>query len=169
MGSNVLILPAGRHTRKTQPLVGIVIQARQTSQRFPGKSMAKLDGKPVLQHVIERCKQINVSKKLNKIIVVAVPDTDESEPLIQLAAQFGIENFCGSEDNVLERYYEAAKFFKLDHIMRITADCPLINPIICAELLDLHIWRKCDYSSNSWPKRTYPKGLDCEVFTFDCL
>jgi len=131
--------------------------------------MALLAGKPVLQHVIERCKDIKISLKFNKLIIVVAPDTNESEPLINLATKLGVENFCGSEDNVLERYYHAAQFFKLNHIMRITADCPLINPVICTEVLDLHIWRKCDYTSNIHPKRTFPRGLDCECFTFDCL
>lgn len=139
------------------------------SKRFPGKVLAPLAGRPVLQHVIEKCEKIKVPANFNKLIIVAVPDKDESEPILQLLVDLEIENFCGSEDNVLERYYGAAQFFKLDVIMRITADCPMINPIVCSEVLDLLIWRKCDYTSNIYPTRTYPKGLDCECFTFECL
>src|SRR5689334_2890846 len=99
--------------------IGIIIQARATSKRFPNKVMEMLYGKPVLQHVIERAKQIRGEKNNNPDhIIVAVPDMDESEPLLELISQCGVENFCGSENNVLERYYQAAKFFKLDFIVR---------------------------------------------------
>lgn len=150
---------------KYEPNIGVIIQARMTSERFPGKSMALIHGKPMLEYVIRRCKKIS---HVNKIIV-AVPDTPESEPMLALAKRLGVSNFCGSEKNVLERYYHAAKFFKLDLIMRITADCPLINPVVCTQVLELALWRKTDYCSNIHPTRTYPKGLDCEVFTFDTL
>lgn len=131
--------------------------------------MALLAGKPVLQHVIERCKQIKVADNCDKKIIVAVPDTPESEPMLQLVDQLDVHNFCGSENNVLERYYQAAQFFKLNVIMRITADCPLINPLVCEEVLNIFATDRVDYASNVYPKRTFPKGLDCEVFSFECL
>ena len=152
--------------------IGVVIQARMTSKRFPGKSMAMLDGKPLIQHVIERCKLIRGPIKVLKpiTVVVAVPDAPESEPLLHhVTDKMGVTNFCGSEDNVLERYMACANFFKFDVIMRITADCPLIDPQICSEVLQLLMWRKVDYASNCHQDRTFPKGLDCEVFTYDCL
>lgn len=139
------------------------------STRFPGKVLAPLARKPVLQHVIEKCEQIKVPLRYNKLIIVAVPDKPESESIGQLLIDLEIEHFCGDEDNVLQRYYHCAKFFNLDIIMRITADCPMLNPVVATEVLDLLIWRKCDYTSNIYPTRTYPKGLDCECFTFDCL
>jgi spore coat polysaccharide biosynthesis protein SpsF (cytidylyltransferase family) len=151
--------------------IGIVIQARMTSKRFPGKSLELINGKSVLQHVIERCKLIRAPGKIKKTIkvIVAVPDMPQSEPLGQLAAKLGVDHFCGPEGNVLERYYGAASFFNLDIIVRITADCPLIDPKICSEVLQLLMWRKVDYASNCHKERTFPKGLDCEVFTFECL
>jgi spore coat polysaccharide biosynthesis protein SpsF len=127
--------------------------------------MALLAGKPVLQHVIERCKLI----KWKKQIILATPDTPESEPMLQLAEQLGVKHFCGSEDNVLERYYGAATFYELTKIVRITADCPLISPEICTEVIDLLELGEYDYVSNVYPKRNFPKGLDCEAFTFECL
>lgn len=154
------------------PCTGIIIQARQTSKRFPGKSLAPLGGKPILQHVIEAAKQIKGNKKYpDPFIIIAVPDTGESEPLLELANSLGVTNSCGSEENVLERYYKTAKFFKLDYIVRLTADCPLLHPKICSEVLQLLQWRKdkCDYVSNSFPEKTFPKGWDCEAFTMDCL
>src|SRR4029077_1611731 len=149
--------------------IGIVIQARMTSIRFPGKSMYPLLGKPVLQHVIERAKFIRGPKKSKLTVVVAVPDTVASEPMLQLAEHMGVQNFCGTEHNVLKRYYDTAKFFKFDVIMRITADCPFIDPKVCSEVLQLLIWRKLDYASNVYPERSYPQVLDCEAFTFDTL
>lgn len=150
--------------------IGIIIQARMGSKRFSGKVMQHLYGKPVLQHVVERCKQIRGEKGNNPDhVIVAVPDEDASEPLLQLAQSLGVENFCGSELNVLDRYYQAAKFFNLDYIVRITSDCPMINPIVSSEVLQLLLWRKLDYCSNCYPSRSYPKGYDTEAFTFDCL
>lgn len=151
--------------------IGIVIQARMTSKRFPGKSLALLAGKPVIEHVVNRAKLIRGPIKIRAPIkvIVAVPDTPESEPLLETIARLGADNFCGPEDNVLERYMGAANCFKLDVIMRITGDCPLIDPKVCSEVLQLLLWRKLDYASNVHPERTFPKGLDCEVFTYDAL
>lgn len=151
------------------PLIGIVIQARMTSHRFPGKSMALLGGKPVIQWTMERAKAIRVPKNHKSICILAVPDTDASEPMIELADSLNFTNFCGSEINVLKRYYDCALFFKLDYIVRITGDCPFIDPVVCSQVIQLLIWRKLDYTSNVFPKRTYPKGLDCEAFTMDAL
>jgi spore coat polysaccharide biosynthesis protein SpsF (cytidylyltransferase family) len=156
--------------KSTRPLeIGIIIQARMTSNRFPGKPMALLLGKPVIQWTIERAKQIRVPKKANKKVILAVPDTMESEPMLVFAEQLGIENSCGSELNVLKRFYDTARFFNLDVIMRITGDCPFIDPVVCNGVLQLLLWRKLDYTSNVYPKRTFQRGLDCECFTRDAL
>lgn len=166
--NNVIILPKKKKIEK--PKVGVIIQARMTSNRFPGKSMAILHGKPVIQWTMERAKRIRVSAKGEKpLVVLAVPDTDESEPMLVLADKLKVENFCGAEFNVLERYYSTARYFRFDYVIRITGDCPFIDPRVCSEVIQLLIWRKLDYASNCFPERTYPKGLDCEAFTFDAL
>jgi spore coat polysaccharide biosynthesis protein SpsF (cytidylyltransferase family) len=153
-----------------QTRIGVVIQARMTSQRFPGKSLAILKGKPVIQWTMERAKKIRGGRgNVKPFVVLAVPDTDDSEMMIQLAESLGVGNFCGDENNVLKRYYDCAIFFNFDVIMRLTGDCPFIDPRVCSEILQLLLWRKLDYCSNVFPKRTYPKGLDCEVFTMDAL
>ena len=171
--SNIIELrPKTKRPYGPDASIGVIIQARMTSERFPGKVLAMLDGKPVIQHVIERCKAIRAPKKVIKpiIVVVAVPDTPESEPLLNVVTdELGVANYCGPENNVLERYYGAASFFKFDVIMRITADCPILDPNIASEVLQLLIWRKVDYTSNCHEQRTFPKGLDCEAFTFECL
>lgn len=161
----LIIGAATPRTSEQRRKVAVIIQARMTSARFPGKSMAVLRGKPVLQWVIERCQEM----KTTDHIIVAVPDAPESEPMLQLIKKLDVDNFCGSELNVLERYYYAAKFFNLDVIVRVTADCPFIQPKICDEIVQLLIWRKCDYVCNFFPKATYQKGLECEAFTFDAL
>lgn len=164
------ILGQRRKGHDASTSIGVIVQARMTSKRFPGKSMAMLNGKPVIQHVLERAKLIRAPIRFKKPkVVVATPDTPESEPILALAHSMGIDNFCGAENNVLERYFEAARLFKFNIIVRITADCPLINPKLCSEVLQLLIWRKVDYASNCHEQRTFPKGLDCEVFTYDCL
>ncbi len=150
--------------REKKPNIGVIVQARMTSRRFPGKSMALLLGKPVLERVLERVITIPNTKT-----VLAVPDTSESEPMLDLASKMGVDNFCGSELNVLNRFLNASKFFKFDYIVRITADCPFIDPRVCQECINLLLFRKLDYCSNIFPNRTFPQGLDCEVFTFDCL
>jgi len=150
--------------RDKKPRIGVIVQARMTSRRFPGKSMALLLGKPVLERVLERVITIPDTKT-----VIAVPDTPESEPMIELASKMGVDNFCGSELNVLNRYLKTAKYFKFDYIVRITGDCPFIDPRVCKECIDLLLFRKLDYCSNVFPNRTFPQGLDCEVFSFDCL
>lgn len=153
-----------RKRTKDKPKIGIIVQARMTSKRFPGKSMALLLGKPVLMRVLERVKTIPDAK-----VILAAPDTDASEPMLELADKMGVDNFCGSELNVLSRFFGCARFFKFEYIVRITADCPFIDPRVCKECIDLLLFRKLDYCSNIFPNRTYPQGLDCEVFTFDCL
>jgi len=131
--------------------------------------MAILDGKPVIEHVLERARSIRASHNYNVETIVVVPDTDESEPIIAHADKMGISNFCGDELNVLKRYYDCAIYFGFDYVVRVTGDCPFIDPKVGSEVLQLLLWRKLDYVSNTYPKRTYPKGLDVEAFTMDAL
>ena len=155
---------------KPKSRLGLIVQARMTSTRFPGKPMALLMGKPVLQWVLERVSLVRGPKNAHPIqVVLAVPDDPLSEPMLELADSMNIGNFLGSETNVLERFYQCAVFFNFDYIMRITADCPFIDPVVCSQVYQLLTWRKLDYTSNVYPKRTHPKGLDCEAFSFDCL
>lgn len=163
MAQVIKLLPK-RKKQKEKPRIGVIVQARMTSKRFPGKSMALLLGVPVLKRVLERVKTIPDTET-----IIAVPDTPESEPMLELADHMGVSNFCGSELNVLSRFLGAARLFQFQYIMRVTADCPFIDPRVCKECIDLLLFRKLDYCSNIFPNRTFPQGLDCEVFTFDCL
>ena len=135
---------------------GIIVQARMNSTRFPGKVMALLDGQPVLWHVLTRAKQIGPP------VIVAAPCQPESEPIVELAQALKCGIFLGDEQDVLGRYAAAAKAFGLDIIMRITADCPRLDPDVCKEILGFV--PGAAYASNVMP-RTYERGLDCEAFT----
>jgi len=145
-----------------------IIQARTGSSRLPEKVMKKLHDKTVLSHVIERVKQSNLID--NIIIATTIHERDdiiEEEAVIN-----DVLLFRGSEDDVLARYYLAAKKNKSDVIIRITSDCPLIDPNVIDEIVDFYL--KNDYeivtnASIDISKRTYPRGLDIEVFSFNEL
>lgn len=141
-----------------------VIQARMGSHRLPGKVMMDLHGKPVVQHVIDRIKKV----PLAGTIYLAHPEGDDELKNIALAS--GIKSYAGSEHNVLDRFYQLAAQELPDLVMRITADCPLIDPVICNQVLVMAMRTKAHYVSNvPKDKRTFPKGLDCEVFNFPML
>ena len=130
------------------------------SSRFPGKVMADIGGVPVIWHVLRRCLDIEGSD----VVILAVPDERRSTMIAQVAQLLGISVFRGPEYDVLLRYLGAARAFELEVIMRITGDCPCLNPKICSEVLALAKRPGIHYASNVYPKRTYERGLDCEAF-----
>lgn len=141
----------------------VIVQARMGSHRLPGKVMADLAGKPVLWHVLTRAMRI----KGADMVLLAVPDESASDQLEALARSLEIATFRGSEHDVLGRYYGAARSVNADHIVRITADCPLFDPHVASVVLEAIMptpKRTIDYASNVLP-RTFEKGLDCEAFT----
>lgn len=140
--------------------VGIIVQARMTSTRFPGKPMALLHGRPVLWHVL------TAALKIGPTVILAVPCQPISLPMVELGSDMGCAIYTGTENDVLRRYNSAATCFELDVIMRITADCPKLDPDVCKRVLDAV--PTADYASNVRP-RTYEKGLDCEAFTRGAL
>jgi spore coat polysaccharide biosynthesis protein SpsF (cytidylyltransferase family) len=144
---------------------GIIIQARMTSKRFPGKTLRLLAGKPVLERVIERARLV----PFVDTVIVAFPAADESIPIYQLCNSLGVACASGSETDVLGRIYDAATMYGIDTIIRITGDCPFFDPVVAGEVLALLKAENLDYCSNVFPKRTYPKGFDVEVFSYDCL
>lgn len=147
--------------------IGAIIQARTSSTRFPNKVLKELpydSGINVLQQVIKRLKK---SHEINEIIV-ATSEDNEDEEIVKIAEKESIKWFRGSRKNVLERYYLAAKESDLDIIVRITSDCPCIDPEIVDLVIAEHIKTHTDYTSNCLVK-TYPHGLDTEVFNFNVL
>lgn len=145
-------------------MIAAIIQARMGATRLPGKVMKTLNGKPMLWHIVKR---LNYSKKIEKIII-ATTDKDEDKVIAKFAEDEGIDFYCGSSEDVLDRYYQAARKFGAGHIVRITADCPMIDPEVVDKVIDFYLTKKCDYASNTI-KPTMPDGLDTEVFSFQAL
>ena len=141
-----------------------MIQARMTSTRFPGKVLKTIAGKPMLWYVVNR---VRTAKKIGDVVVAT--STDPSDDFIEDYCKSNkIKYFRGDLDNVLKRYYETAKKFNADAIVRITSDCPLIDGKLIDEGIKEFMRSDCDYLSNT-VKRTFPRGFDFEIFTFDAL
>ncbi len=147
--------------------LGIIIQARMGSSRLPGKILKKLPekgGRTALEHVVRRCLMV---KEASEVIVATT--TEEADLMVvNEAARLGVRSFRGSEDDVLERYYLAAKAAGLEAVMRITSDCPCHDPEVLGDMVRKFIGSRADYVSNT-VTRSYPHGLDAEVFTFEAL
>jgi spore coat polysaccharide biosynthesis protein SpsF len=146
--------------------IAAIIQARMGSTRLPGKVLIKICGKTVLEHVVDRVGQ---SKMINDIIIATT--TNIKDDVIEAEAdRLGVKVFRGSEEDVLSRYYEAAVKFEADIIIRITSDCPLIDPRIVDKMIGRYLEKKgeIDYLSNT-VDRTFPRGLDAEIFAFEIL
>ncbi len=144
-----------------------IIQARTGSSRLPGKVLLNLEGKPVLLRVIDRVLE---SDRINRV-VVATTISPEDQQICDLVEGYddSVSVFRGSQDDVLERYYLAAKEAGADAVVRITSDCPLIDPQVIDKVIGAFLKEKKDYTANILGKRTYPQGLDTEVFTFKAL
>jgi spore coat polysaccharide biosynthesis protein SpsF len=144
-----------------------IVQARMGSTRLPGKVMLDLEGLPILVRVINRLRR---AAALHEIVIAT--STQPSDAIIsELCHQNGWNCFRGSEDDVLDRYYFTAVRSKADVIVRITSDCPLIEPSIVDRVVQEFLERQpsIDYASNCLPPRTFPQGLDTEVLRFDVL
>ncbi|MDY0883191.1 UDP-2,4-diacetamido-2,4,6-trideoxy-beta-L-altropyranose hydrolase [Dongia soli] len=147
-------------TQDTRLRTAVIIQARNGSTRLPGKVLGALGGRTVLEHVLTRCRAIHGVDT----VVCATTDKASDDPVAAEATRLGFEVFRGDESDVLSRYLGAARHVDADIIMRVTADCPLIDPAICAAVLRLRHETDADYASNNMP-RSFPHGLDCEAFT----
>ena len=141
-----------------------IIQARYDSTRFPGKILKKINNKSILEIIIKR---LSISENISKIIV-ACSDNKNDIKVINLCKKLKIDFFVGSEHDVLERFYKASIKFKGLNILRITADCPLIDWIIVDKIINNFFSRNVDYASNINPP-TFPDGFDAEIFTFKAL
>ncbi|HEY9691113.1 MAG TPA: glycosyltransferase family protein [Oculatellaceae cyanobacterium] len=146
-----------------------IIQARMGSTRLPGKVMNQLCDKTVLAHVITRVKACSLVDE----VVVATTTASADDVIVTEAEKCGAKSFRGSEANVLERYYLAAKEHQAEVVVRVTSDCPLFDPQVLGKMLaDFQNKTtqgiKVDYLSNTL-SRSYPIGLDAEIFTFNAL
>jgi len=150
-------------------VIAAIVQARMGSTRLPGKVLMNLAGKPILWHVITRLQHASLLDR----ICVATTIENEDDRVEEACRIWNIPVYRGSRDDVLSRYYECAKRIgmqrgKEDYIVRITADCPLIDPAIVDILIEKALHGHYDYVSNTDPP-TFPDGLDVEVFRFEVL
>ena len=141
-----------------------IIQARYNSTRFPGKVVKKINNKTILEILIRR---LSRSKHITKIIV-ACSNNPNDKAIETICRKLGVNYFIGSENDVLNRFYHAAKKYRGINIARITADCPLIDPNIVDDVISNFFFKNVDYASNVNPP-TFPDGLDVEVFKFSVL
>jgi len=144
-----------------------IIQARMGSTRLPGKVLMDLEGRTILDRVVTRAGR---AKKLAEVMV-ATTDLPEDDAIVDECARLGVRCFRGSSDDVLDRYYRAAAAAEAEGIVRITSDCPLIDP----EIIDDLLWYldesplPVDYHSNILDYRTFPRGLDVEYVSWSTL
>src|SRR5690606_26644314 len=141
-----------------------IIQARAGSRRLPGKVLADLCGAPLLQRVVERAGRVPGVDR----VAVATTDAPADAAVEELCSRLGIPCFRGSESDVLDRYYQAAGQWTADRILRITADCPLLDPEVAGLVVSAAMDNDCDYAANINPP-TFPDGLDAEVMTRKAL
>lgn len=141
-----------------------VIQARMSSRRLPGKVLMPLLGVPMLARQVERVRR---ASNLDDLVVATSCDS-EDDSIAELCAGLDIDCHRGSLDDVLGRFYGAAQTAAADHVVRLTGDCPLIDPEVMDAVIALHLEGGFDYTSNAHPP-TYPDGLDVEVMRFACL
>jgi spore coat polysaccharide biosynthesis protein SpsF len=142
-----------------------IIQARCGSARLPGKVLMDIAGRPMFSRVVERTRQARMLTD----VVLATSTEQRDEPLATLAARLGVPCFRGSEVDVLGRFVGAAEAFNADLVVRLCADCPLLDGAVIDRIVRVFQDSKgIDYASNNL-ERTYPLGLDAEVFTRDAL
>lgn len=146
-------------------MITAIIQARISSTRLPRKVLLPLGGKTVLENVVERTRKA----RLVKDAIVATSQEESDDEIAALCKKKHIPCFRGSLEDVLDRYYQCAKTFSLEHICRVTADCPLIDPEIIDKAAKTYLEGKYDYVSTSYPVSTYPDGLDTEIVSFEAL
>lgn len=140
--------------------ISIIVQARTSSTRLSKKVLKDINGKPMILHIVNRLKKI---KNVDQIIL-ATTNNKEDDILAKIAKENNISIFRGDELDVLGRYYNCAKKFDSDPIIRITADCPLIEPSLVDEMLNFYLINDYDYVSNTL-EPTFPDGLDIEIFS----
>ena len=148
--------------------VVMIIQARMGSSRLPGKSMMDLAGAPLVGRILERVKRCS---RLDEI-VLAVPNTSENDVLVRLGKSYSVAVYVGSENDLVERYYEAARLFDADVVCRLPADNPTPEPLEIDRIIDFHLSLGVrGFSSNlsNISDSGYPDGIGAEVFDFSLL
>ena len=146
-------------------MIGCIIQARMGSSRLPGKVLMKSsNGMPLLYHVINQLRHCSKVKNL----VIATTTNQEDDEIEKFADNNSVDVFRGNEKDVLDRYFQCAKKYSFSTIVRITADCPLIDPQIVDKVIEQFFSGNYDFATNTLT-RTFPIGTDVEVFSFSAL
>ena len=146
-------------------MIGCIIQARMGSSRLPGKVLMKSgNGMPLLYHVINQLRHCSKVKNL----VIATTTNQEDDEIEKFADNNSVDVFRGKEKDVLDRYFQCAKKYSFSTIVRITADCPLIDPQIVDKVIEQFFSGNYDFATNTLT-RTFPIGTDVEVFSFSAL
>jgi len=140
------------------------VECRMTSSRLPGKVLLEASGKPMLEILVERLRRV---KHLDAIVLATTTNATD-DPIETLATKLGIYCFRGSEEDVLKRVLDATRSVSGDIIVEITGDCPLLDPEICSQVIDLYLLNDCDYASNIDPV-SFPIGMDTQVFSVQLL
>lgn len=141
-----------------------ILQARVSSSRLPGKVLKPLLGVPMLLRQIERLKK---SRKIDRLLVATSTESSD-DPIEKLCKEHELVCYRGSLNDVLDRFYQAVRGYNPDHIVRLTADCPLTDAKLIDDVIGFYLDGGFDYASNAI-QATYPDGLDMEVFRFSCL
>ena len=135
-----------------------------SSTRLPGKVMLPLGDTTILDHGLTRCREVPGIDA----VCCAIPDTPDCDVVAVEAERLGASVFRGAENDVLDRYYQAARFMNARTILRVTSDCPLTDPDVCGAVVALREKENADFACNNMPP-SWPHGLDCEVVTFEWL
>jgi len=148
-------------------MVIAIIQARMGSTRLPGKVLKIIDGRPMLSYLLDR---VLKSTKIDKVII-ATSILEIDNPIEDYCKEYGVDCFRGSENDVLSRYYECAKQYNADVIVRLTGDCPLADPHVIDNVIKMFECNNVDYCANTVPvdTSTFPDGSDVEVFSMIAL
>ena len=149
-------------------LIVAIVQARMRSTRLPGKVLLPVGDAPILSWVVDRTQMA----ALLDVVVVATTTDDSDDPIVDHCVSSGYKVFRGHPEDVLDRYYQAARAYGAGTIVRITADCPLIDPALIDETVQAFVQaqKPVDFAANRLPwKRTYPIGLDVEVCSQEAL
>lgn len=141
-----------------------IVQARTSSRRLPGKVLQPILGRPMLSRQLERLQRC---RKVDRLLVATSDDTSD-DPLVEFCATDSVACFRGSLDDVLDRYYQAAKLFQPSHVVRLTGDCPLADPELIDRTIEFYLQGDYDFVSNAI-EPTFPDGLDAAVFRFQVL
>jgi spore coat polysaccharide biosynthesis protein SpsF (cytidylyltransferase family) len=145
-------------------MITAIIQARLGSSRLPGKTLIEIAGRPMLGHLVDRVRQIQGIEQ----VVIATTTRPLDQAIVDFGEIEGLPVYTGSEEDVLDRFYQAARRFNASVIVRVTPDCPLLDMEVSRQVLVRFLQGDVDYASNTNPP-TFPDGLDTEVFSFAAL